>query len=167
MRGESLGKPYQLKGQNPCYHYRMSACILFIISRHNVSDLMWGEATRGNGETWVLVLSLPVIGLPWWLSSKESACNSGGAGDVDLTPGSGRSAGGDHGNPLQYSCLGNPMDRGAWWATVHGAAKSQTRLKRLSIIEPGLWEKSLDFPVSVSLGFTILACYGFPRANCF
>ena len=59
-----------------------------------MSDLMWGEATRGNGETWVLVLSPPVIGLPWWLSGKESACNSGGAGDVDLTPGSGRSAGG-------------------------------------------------------------------------
>ena len=54
------------------------------------------------------------------------------------------------------------MDRGAWWATVQGAAKSQTRLKRLSITEPGLWEKLHDFPVSVSLGFTILACYGFP-----
>ena len=44
------------------------------------------------------------------------------AGDVDLIPGSGRSPEGN-GNPLQYSCLENPMDRGAWWATVHGIAK--------------------------------------------
>ena len=47
-------------------------------------------------------------------------------------PGSKRSLGGEHGNPLQYSCLENRMDRGAWWATVHGAAKSWTRLKQLS-----------------------------------
>ena len=47
-------------------------------------------------------------------------------------PGSGRSPGGGHGNPLQYSCLENPTDRGAWRAIVHGVTKSQTRLKRLS-----------------------------------
>ena len=57
--------------------------------------------------------------------SKESACN---AGDPGLSPGSGRSPGEGDGNPLQYSCLGNPMKRGAWWATVHGVAKSQTQL---------------------------------------
>ena len=45
------------------------------------------------------------------------------AGDVGLTPGLGRSPGVGNGNPLQYSCLGNPMDRGAWWATVHGVTK--------------------------------------------
>ena len=45
------------------------------------------------------------------------------AGDMGSTPGSGRSPGEGNGNPLQYSCLGNPMDRGAWRATVHGAAK--------------------------------------------
>jgi len=49
------------------------------------------------------------------------------AGDEASIPGSGRSSGG-HGNPLQYSFLGNPMDKGAWWATVHEAAKSQTQL---------------------------------------
>ena len=48
------------------------------------------------------------------------------AGDAGLIPGSGRSPGGGNGNPLQYSCLENPMDRGAWGATVHGVAKSQT-----------------------------------------
>ena len=51
---------------------------------------------------------------------KESACN---AGDLGSIPGLGRSSGEGNGNPLQYSCLENPMDRGAWWATVHGAAR--------------------------------------------
>ena len=56
---------------------------------------------------------------------KVSACN---AGDLGSIPGSRRSPGEGNGNPLQYSCLENPMDRGAWWATVHGVAKSRTRL---------------------------------------
>ena len=51
-------------------------------------------------------------------------------------PGLGRSPGGGHGNPLQYSCLENPVDRGAWRAMVHRVAKSWTRLKQLSIITP-------------------------------
>ena len=52
--------------------------------------------------------------------------------DEGLIPGSGRSPGEGHSNPLQYSSLENPMDRGAWWAAVHGVAKSRTRLKWLS-----------------------------------
>ena len=55
------------------------------------------------------------------------------AGDIRDFPGSGRSPGGGNGNPLQYYCLENPMDRGTWWATVHGVADSQTRLKWLSM----------------------------------
>ena len=54
------------------------------------------------------------------------------AGDTGSIPGLGRPPGGGNGNPLQYSCLENPMDRGAWWATVHGVSKSRTRLKLLS-----------------------------------
>ena len=50
------------------------------------------------------------------------------AGDLGLIPGSGRFPGGGNGNPFQYFCLGNPADRGAWWATVHRVAMSQTRL---------------------------------------
>ena len=50
------------------------------------------------------------------------------AGDLGLIPGLGRSPGEGNGNPLQYSCLENPMDGGSWWATVHGVAKSRTRL---------------------------------------
>jgi len=51
------------------------------------------------------------------------------AGDANSILGSGIFPGGRHGNPLQYSCLKNPMDRGAWWATVHGVTKNQTQLK--------------------------------------
>ena len=58
-------------------------------------------------------------GFPGGSDSKESARK---AGDLGLIPGLGRSPGGARGNTLQYSCLENPMDRGAWWATVHGVA---------------------------------------------
>ena len=58
--------------------------------------------------------------------------NAGDIRDVGSFPGLGRSPGGGHGSPLQYSCLENPMDRGAWQATVHGVAQSQTRLQQLS-----------------------------------
>ena len=57
--------------------------------------------------------------LPWWLSGKESTCNAEVAGDTGSISALGRSPGGGHGNPLQYSCLENSMDRGAFWATVH------------------------------------------------
>ena len=59
---------------------------------------------------------------------KNPPANAGSARDAVLIPGLGRSPGKGNGNPLQYSCLENSMDRGAWWATVHGDAKSQTRL---------------------------------------
>ena len=57
---------------------------------------------------------------------KNASANAGDVRDADLIPGSGRSPGGGHGNPLQYSCLENPMDRGAWRATVHRVTKSRT-----------------------------------------
>ena len=60
-----------------------------------------------------------IYGLPWWVSGKESACNA-------EDPGSGRYPGGGPGNSLQYSCLENPMDRGAWQAAVHRVAQSRT-----------------------------------------
>ena len=61
---------------------------------------------------------------------KNPPANAGDIRDSDSVPGSKRSPGGGRGNPLQCSCLENPMDRGAWWATVHGVTKSQTRLKQ-------------------------------------
>ena len=62
---------------------------------------------------------------------KESACNAGYPGSI---PGLGRSPGEGHGNPLQYSCLENPMDGGEWWATVHRVTKSQTRLSNFTLL---------------------------------
>ena len=55
---------------------------------------------------------------------KNLPASAGGVRDKSSIPGLGRSPGGGHGNPLQYSCLGNPMDRGAWWSTVHWVAKN-------------------------------------------
>ena len=70
----------------------------------------------------------PQEGFPVGASGKEYACNAGVTDDLGSIPGSERSLGEGNGNPLQYSCLENPMDRGAWWVTVHGFAKSWTQL---------------------------------------
>ena len=67
-----------------------------------------------------------LLGLPRWLSCKESACNLGDTGVAGSVPEWGRSPRGGNGNPLQYSCLKNPMDREAWWATVHAVTESDT-----------------------------------------
>ena len=71
--------------------------------------------------------------LPGGAVVKNLPANAGDTGDSGLIPGSGRSPGGGHGNPLQCSCLGNPMDRRAWWATIHKVTESRTRLKQLSM----------------------------------
>ena len=68
-------------------------------------------------------------GFPGSLDGKASAYNVGDQGSISV---SGRSPGEGYGNPLQYSCLENPVDRGAWWATVHGVAKNQTQLSDFS-----------------------------------
>ena len=73
----------------------------------------------------LLISSDTCLGFPGGSEVKASACH---AGDLGSIPGLGRSPGEGNGNPPQYSCLENPMDGGAWWATVHGVAKSRTRL---------------------------------------
>ena len=78
------------------------------------------------------VISFRVIGFPGSLDGKASAYN---VGDLGSIPGSGRSLGEANGNPLQYSCLENPMDQGVWWATVHGVAKSRRRLSKFSSLQ--------------------------------
>ena len=77
---------------------------------------------------WILYLLSPVF---YWSSQvvlveKNQPANAGDIGDVGSIPGLGRPPGGEHGNPLQYSCLDNPMDREAWQAIVHGVANSWT-----------------------------------------
>ena len=75
--------------------------------------------------SFILSSLLTIWGFPGGSDGKESVCS---AGDLGSIPGLGRSLEEGNGYPLQYSCLDNPMDRGAWWATVHGVARSWTRL---------------------------------------
>jgi len=81
----------------------------------------------------------PICGLTWGFpggsDGKESACRGGDLGSI---PGSGRSPGEGNGNPLWYSCLENPMDGGAWQATVHGVAKTWTQLSDFTSFTHGL-----------------------------
>ena len=94
----------------------------------------------------------PITRLPRWLSGKESACQCRSCRDAGLIPGSGRSPGERNGNPLQYSCLVNLMDREAWWVTVHGVTKSQTQLSywsythAITLINPPRSQKGKFWP---------------------
>ena len=86
--------------------------------------------------------------LPRWLSGKELVCNTGDLGSI---PGSGRSSGGANDNPLQYSCLENPMDRGTWWATVCRVAKSRTWLNDWACLHTVIHICCVGIMVSVGL----------------
>ena len=91
-------------------------------------DISWGQVSfKALLDLWLLrALQHLCYGFP--AGSVHLQCRRL-AGDKGLIPGSGRSPGAGNGNPLQYSCLGNPMDRGSWQATVYGVAKSWTRLR--------------------------------------
>ena len=86
-------------------------------------NCMGGVGQMSVGKVFVLNSFVCLMGFPGGSDSKESTCN---VGDLDLIPGLGRSPGGGQVNPLQYSCLENPMDRGAWQAMVHSVAESGT-----------------------------------------
>ena len=93
--------------------------------------------------------SVSYLGFPGGSDSKESACNADHPG---LIPGSGRSPGEGNGNPLQYSCLENSMDSGAWWAIVYRIIKSQTRLSNYHFHFHSLFSIiNLDITISKSL----------------
>ena len=98
-----------------------------------------GSSTRGIFQARVLEW-----GAIAFSDSKEPACQCRRHGDASLILGSRKSPGGGHGNPPQYSCLENPMDRGAWWAAVHGATKGWTRLSDLACTSFG--PRSLEGP---------------------
>ena len=97
-------------------------CTIFTVSFNEQGTLLTLELSL----TYTWLSGYPYIAAAAGGSEvKVSACN---AGDLGSIPGSGRSPGKGNGNPLQYPCLENPMDRGAWWATVHRVTKSRTRL---------------------------------------
>ena len=75
-----------------------------------------------------LPLTIRLMGFPGGSVVKNPPANAGDTGDKGLIPGSGKSPGEENGNPVQYSCLNNPVDNGAWWATVHGIAKSEMHI---------------------------------------
>ena len=103
------------------------------------------KMTIGYKAKWGLFLCLRVVAVSFakmydWLQASQVAlvvttppADAGYPGDASLIPRLERSPGRGHSNPLQYSCLENPMDRGAWWATVHGVAKSRIWLKQCSM----------------------------------
>ena len=88
------------------------------------------RAERGSSPVsafqWSRIPNNRDLGFPGGSAVKESTCNAGTTGDAGLMPESGRSLGGGHDNPLQYSCVGSSMERGAWRVTVHRVAESQT-----------------------------------------
>ena len=112
------------------------------LSHWTTRKSLYGQFKGKHAEMW----------LPRWLSGKESTCNSGDAGS---NPGSGRSPGEGNGNPLQYSCRENPMDRGARRAMVHRVSQSQTRLGDWAHTHAGMyndvWQKPPQYCKVISL----------------
>ena len=110
-----------------------------------------------NGKSWKDMIGQRVwakyskLRLPRWLSDKESTCSAGDTGDVGSIPGLGRSSGGGNSNPLQYSCLENPVDREAWWAIVHRVTESWTRLSTHACTTLGDLSKVCLYEFLVSL----------------
>ena len=98
----------------------------------------WSSKAQSNKKSLHIMkttANIYCVIIVYWASlvvQQLSICYEGDAGDARLIPGSERSPGGGYGNPLQYYCLENSMDRGAWWATIHGVTKSQTWLQWLS-----------------------------------
>ena len=93
----------------------------------------WGrkelDTTEQLNTAQNVIVYMLITGLLGGSVGEKPACNAGATGDKGLIPALGRFPGGGNGNPLQYSILENPMDRGGWWATVHGITKSRTWLK--------------------------------------
>ena len=121
------------------------------------SSIKYGMYPSGLLNVWIIITAniFSAYYVPGGSDSKESACN---VGDLGSIPALGRTPGERHGNPLQYSCLENPMDRGAWQAMVHGVAKSWMWLTDLSSPAVGVCLALADTG-------TFNECYSFPYIN--
>ena len=127
-----------LVGYSPWGHKELDMtehmpCFIYLYMDYLMSHFSYWPSTSPERSSGWSSLQCPSYNLkfPGGLDGKESACN---AGDLGLIPRSGRSPGEGNGNPLQYSCLENAMDRGAWWVTVHGVTKSQIRLSDFHLL---------------------------------
>ena len=109
----------------------LTNCVGFLIFSYLIGTYYWQQFIYFTGSLRNIHYIMYITMFPGGSEVKASASN---VGDPGLIPGSGRSPGEGNGNPLQYSCLENPMDREAWQATVHGVAKSRTRLSELTFI---------------------------------
>ena len=107
----------------------------------NIKCTMLSERRQPKNVVYYRVSVYHILSFPGALVVKNTPANAGHIRDLGLIPGSRRSPEGGHGNPLKYSCLENPMDRGAWRATVYRVEKSQTLLKQLSIHTYSILEK--------------------------
>ena len=126
-----------LSSQYPCPHVRRNFMYVFIL-------LPTSRASQ----------VMPVV--------KNPPASAGDTRDASSVPGSGRSPGVGNGNPLQYSCLGNSMDRGVWWAIVHGVTKSQTWLSAQTDTPPAgklKWNKLVTY-ISFSAFFAYFQFFG-------
>ena len=103
--------------------------LLKISFDHSLKNYLRHKHTKHNKRPLGKPLAIYIY-IPCWVAQlvKKPPANEGDARDTGSNPGSRRSPGEGHGNPLQYSCLGNPMDRGAWRAIAHGVTNSQTQL---------------------------------------
>ena len=123
-------------------HCRGKLVCHYVPSTKNSAYRRYLEFFLMNGQ---ISLIRPIF-LSWWLISKEFACN---AGDLGLIPGSGRSFGEGNGNPLQYSCLENPIDRGFWWPWGH--KESDTTMQLNSNRRPIFTFQPLFHPRAISI----------------
>ena len=110
--------------------------LLLLFSRYHLNfrfnSVLSHKISTGDWIPFSFMCRSQSLGFPGGARGEEPTCQCRRHSDVGLIPGSGGAPGGGHGSPLQYSCWENPMDRGAWRAAVQRAAKSRTRLKRLS-----------------------------------
>ena len=108
----------------PVFNFKKK--VLIIMIGFNTSNTSYTDLVPGCVDNQILKNKSTLVRAFWWLSGEESACNAGATEDMGLIPESGRSPGGGHGIPLQYSCPENSKDRGAWWATVHRVTELDT-----------------------------------------
>ena len=138
-------------------------CIAFISLKLLLSKILWFSHFWGepnywsvefhprNSNSWTFLNFSILLFFLLYLYLILKDCN---AGDLGLIPGLGRSPGEGNGNPLQYSCLENPVDRGAWRATVHGVAKSRTRLSDFTFTFFHFWR--IAYSVTASNQYPVI-----------